>query len=234
MQNVWQTSWGVSTRLLGAIIMVHGDDQGLRLPPAVAPIQVVIVPIWRKPEERESVLGAARSALAALETAGMRVHLDDREGLTPGFKFNDWEMRGVPIRVEIGPRDVASGEVVLARRDIPGKDAKRKAPIAELADRSRAQLDEIQRGLYAQALAWREAETRQFDDYASFLKQMEGEGGGGLANVYWCGAPACETKIREDTKATCRAIPLAQQIAPGKCIVCGESAGERAFFAKAY
>ncbi len=234
MQHVWQTSWGVSTRLLGAIIMVHGDDQGLRIPPTIAPIQVVIVPIWRKPEERETVLGAARAALGALEEAGIRGKLDEREGLTPGFKFNEWEMRGVPLRVEIGPRDVASGEVVLARRDMPGKEAKLKSPIAELPARSRALLGEIQRNLYAQAVAWKQAETRQFDDYSSFRKQMEGEGGGGLADVYWCGAPACETRIREETKATCRAIPLDQQVSPGRCIVCGENATERAFFAKAY
>lgn len=234
MQYVWQTSWGVSTRLLGAIIMVHGDDQGLRIPPTIAPIQVVIVPIWRKPEERETVLGAARAALGALEDAGIRGKLDEREGLTPGFKFNEWEMRGVPLRVEIGPRDVASGEVVLARRDMPGKEAKLKSPIAELPARSRALLSEIQRNLYAQAVAWKQAETRPFDDYSSFRKQMEGEGGGGLADVYWCGAPACETRIREETKATCRAIPLDQQVSPGRCIVCGENANERAFFAKAY
>ncbi len=233
-QYAWQTSWGVSTRLLGAIIMVHGDDQGLRIPPAVAAVQAVIVPIWRKPEERDVVLGAARNAFAALEEAGIRARLDDREGLTPGFKFNDWEMRGVPIRIEIGPRDVASGEAVLARRDVAGKEGKRKAPIAELPAHSRALLDEIQRNLYAQALVWRESETRQFDDYASFHKRMEGEGGGGLAEVYWCGAPACEASIRDDTKATCRAIPMGQQVAPGRCIVCGESAAERAFFAKAY
>ncbi len=234
MQHVWQTSWGVSTRLLGAIIMVHGDDQGLRIPPTIAPTQVVIVPIWRKPEEREAVLGAARAILGALEEAGIRGKLDEREGLTPGFKFNEWEMRGVPLRVEIGPRDVASGEVVLARRDMPGKEAKLKSPIAELPTRSRALLSEIQRNLYAQAVAWKQAETRQFDDYSSFRKQMEGEGGGGLADVYWCGAPACETRIREETKATCRAIPLDQQVSPGPCIVCGENAIERAFFAKAY
>ncbi len=175
---MWQTSWGVSTRLLGAIIMVHGDDQGLRLPPAVASVQVVIVPIWRKPEERESVLGAARAALAALDAAGVRVRLDDREGLTPGFKFNDWEMRGVPIRVEIGPRDVASGEVVLARRDTPGKEAKRKAPIAELPARSRA-ARRNSANLYAQALAWREAETRKFDDYASFASKWRAKAAAG-------------------------------------------------------
>src|SRR5208282_6502871 len=115
MQYPWQTSWGVSTRLLGAIVMVHGDDQGLRLPPAVASTQVVVVPIWRKSEEGEQVMAAARGIVEELEKADLRVRLDQREGLTPGFKFNDWEMRGVPLRIEIGPRDVAAGEVVLAR-----------------------------------------------------------------------------------------------------------------------
>ena len=134
MQFAWQTSWGVSTRLLGALIMVHGDDQGLRLPPKVAPIQAVIVPIWRKAEEREQVLAAAQSCLGSLEAAGIRAHLDAREGVTPGFKFNDWEMRGTPVRIEIGPRDVASGCVILARRDIASKEAKVKAPIGDLAD----------------------------------------------------------------------------------------------------
>ena len=120
LQYAWQTSWGVSTRLLGALVMVHGDDQGLRLPPFVAPIQAVIIPIWRKPEERDAVLGAARHALSALIAADIRAKIDEREGATPGFKFNDWEMRGVPIRIEIGPRDVASGSVVAARRDVGG------------------------------------------------------------------------------------------------------------------
>ena len=234
LQYTWQTSWGASTRLLGAIIMVHGDDQGLRLPPAVAPTQAVIVPISRKPEEAEKVLAAARSIRDSLEVAGVRVKIDEREGVTPGFKFNDWEMRGIPIRIEIGPRDVASGEVVLARRDRLGPEAKQKAPIAEVASRVTSLLAEIQQSLFDQALGSRNANTREFDNYSAFTKQMEGEGGGGMANVYWCGNPACETKIREETKATCRAIPLNQNGAPGKCIVCGEPATERAFFAKAY
>ncbi len=234
MQYVWQTSWGLSTRLLGAIVMVHGDDQGLRLPPSVAPVQVVIVPIWRKPEEREAVLAAARQAREALEATGVRVRLDDREGLTPGFKFNDWEMRGVPLRIEIGPRDVASGEVMASRRDIPGRDAKLKIPLGSLAARAQQLLDEIQRNLFAQARAARDADTRPFDDYAKFRAQMEGEGGGGMADFYWCGSAACETRIREETKATCRAIPLEQKVSAGKCMVCGESARERAYFAKAY
>jgi prolyl-tRNA synthetase len=234
LQFVWQTSWGVSTRLLGAIIMAHGDDQGLRIPPTVAGTQVVVVPIWRKADEGDKVLAAARTALEALERAGIRARLDAREGLTPGFKFNDWEMRGVPIRIEIGPRDVASGEAVLARRDMKGPEAKSKASLSSIAENAKALLGEIQRNLYAQARAARDATTREPADYAALRQQMAGEGGAGFAIAYWCGNPACETKIREDTKATCRAIPLNQNIAAGKCIVCGESAAERAYFAKAY
>jgi prolyl-tRNA synthetase len=234
LQYVWQTSWGVSTRLIGAIIMVHGDDQGLRLPPSIAAIQAVIVPISRKPEEAEKVNTAARSLRDALDKTGVRTRLDEREGLTPGFKFNDWEMRGVPIRIEIGPRDVAAGEVVLARRDRSGPEAKTKAPIADAPARVSSLLAEIQRSLYQQALDHRTRNTRQFDDYAALCKQMEGEGGGGMADVFWCGNPECETKIREQTKATCRAIPLNQQGGGGGCIVCGAPAQERAFFAKSY
>ncbi|HSU90655.1 MAG TPA: proline--tRNA ligase [Sporolactobacillaceae bacterium] len=234
MQFVWQTSWGVSTRLLGAIVMAHGDDQGLRLPPAVASTQAVIVPIWRKPEEGEKVMAAARAMFDSLEQANIRVRLDTREGLTPGFKFNDWEMRGVPVRIEIGPRDVASGEAVLARRDKSGPDAKSKASMTTIAETVSAMLATIQASLYAQAKTAMIANTRKFDDYNAFKKHMEGEGGGGFADVYWCGNPACETRIREETKATCRAIPLEQDTQPGKCLVCGESATERAFFAKSY
>lgn len=234
LQHVWQTSWGVSTRLLGAIVMVHGDDHGLRLPPAVAPTQAVIVPIWRKADEARDVLAAAKPALEALERAGVRARLDEREGVTPGFKFNDWEMRGVPVRIEIGPRDVAAGQAVLARRDRSGPEAKEKAPSAELAARVLNLLQEIQTSLYEQALKERMANTREFDGYDAFRKQMEGEGGSGMAEIYWCGSPACETRIREETKATCRAIPLDQHGAAGRCIVCSEPAHERAFFAKAY
>jgi prolyl-tRNA synthetase len=234
MQHPWQTSWGVSTRLLGALIMVHGDDQGLRLPPTVAPTQAVIVPIWRKPAEAETVLAAARSARDQLERSGVRVRLDEREGLTPGFKFNDWEMRGVPVRIEIGPRDVASGEAVMARRDRRGPDAKQKAPLAELATRVVALLEEVRVSFYRQALEWKTANTRQFDDYEAFRQQMAGEGGGGMADIYWCGNGTCETRIREETRATCRAIPLDQNVPAGRCLVCGESASERAIFAKAY
>jgi len=232
MQFVWQTSWGVSTRLLGALIMVHGDDQGLRLPPRVAPIQAVIVPIWRKAEERDQVMAAAQSCLGSLEAGGIRAHLDAREGATPGFKFNDWEMRGVPIRIEIGPRDVAAGSVVLARRDIASKEAKTKAPLAGLPSVAGKLLDEIQSNLLQQARAAMAAQTRSFDNYEALKGQMEGEGGGGLAEVHWCGDPQCETQIREETRATCRAIPLEHQsMAP--CIICAAK-GPRAYFAKSY
>ena len=154
--------------------------------------------------------------------------------MTPGFKFNDWEMRGVPVRIEIGPRDVASGEAVLARRDKSGPESKSKASLPTIAESVSALLGEIQKNLYAQAKAAMVANTRTFDDYAVFRKHMEGEGGGGFAYIYWCGNPVCETRIREETKATCRAIPLTNDGITGKCLVCGEAAAERAYFAKSY
>jgi len=196
--------------------------------------QAVIVPIWRKPDEGGKVMAAARAMFDSLEKANIRVRLDEREGLTPGFKFNDWEMRGVPVRIEIGPRDVASGEAVLARRDKSGPDAKSKASMTAIAETVSAMLAEIQASLYTQAKTAMVANTRKFDDYDALKKHMEGEGGGGFADIYWCGNPACETRIREETKATCRAIPLEQHTQPGKCLVCGEPAAERAFFAKSY
>jgi prolyl-tRNA synthetase len=234
LQHPHQTSWGVSTRLLGAIVMSHGDDQGLRLPPAVAATQVVIVPIWRKAEEGEKVLAAARAILAELEKVGLRARLDNREGVTPGFKFNDWEMRGVPLRIEIGPRDLASNEAVMARRDVSGPPAKAKVSLDQVTVRAGELLGDIQKNLYQQARAAMDANTHKIDSYDDLAAQMAGEGGGGFADIYWCGNAVCETKIREETRATCRAIPLNQNGPPGNCIVCGESAPERAFFAKAY
>jgi prolyl-tRNA synthetase len=234
LQHPHQTSWGVSTRLLGAIVMSHGDDQGLRLPPSVASTQVVVVPIWRKAGEAGDVLSRSREVASQLIEAGLRVKHDEREGVTPGFKFNDWEMRGVPLRIEFGPRDVAAGEVVLARRDISGPGGKSKAPLGDVVSRVRSTLQEIQLNLYRQAKAAADSNTYQFDDYTNLCAQMADDGGGGLAQVYWCGNPACETKIREETRATCRAIPLNQHNDSGACIVCRQPATERAFFAKAY
>jgi prolyl-tRNA synthetase len=230
LQYCWTTSWGVSTRMVGAIIMTHGDDQGLRLPPKLAPYQAVIVPIWRKDAQKAAVLEATDRIRAEL-AARFRVTVDDREGMTPGWKFNEWELRGVPLRIEIGPRDVEKESVVFARRDIPGREGKTFVPMAGLADATGDMLDTIQADMLAAATAFRDANIHQAADYEA-LKEIVA---GGWARAYWCGDPACETKIKEDTKATSRNIPLDQDGAgPGHCSVCGEPAEAWAYWARAY
>ena len=229
LQYVWTTSWGLSTRFVGAIIMVHGDDNGLILPPRLAPIQLVIVPIWKNDEERALVLAEADKVSA--ELADFRLTVDRREGLTPGFKYNDWEMRGVPLRVEIGPRDVRSETVMLARRDRPGKEGKTSSPRAGLAEAVRRMLDEIQQSLYDRALAFRDGHTQDPRDYVEFTAAVEN----GFALSWWCGGKACEEKIKTDTRATTRCIPLAQPgEGKGRCIVCGGESSEKAVFGKSY
>jgi prolyl-tRNA synthetase len=230
LQHCWTTSWGLSSRVIGAIIMVHGDDQGLVLPPRLAPFQAVVVPIFRSDDEKAAVLPAAKKVYETLVAAGVRTKLDDREGITPGFKFNDWEMRGVPLRVEIGPKDVAKQSVVLARRDRPGKEGKSFAPLAGLPDTVKQLLVDIQSALFERALAFRRAHTIETSDYAEFKAGVEN----GFVLAHWCGAAACEDKIKEETKATLRCVPLEQPAGPGRCIVCGQPAKERAIFAKAY
>ena len=229
-QYCWTTSWGFSTRVIGAIIMVHGDDQGLILPPRLAPFQVVIVPIYKNDAERGPVMEAVEQARRALAAAEVRVKLDDRDGLTPGFKFNDWELRGVPLRLEVGPKDVAKGTVALARRDTPGKAGKSFVPAAGLAEAVSAALREIHTSLYERALAFRQANTYEPKDYEEFKQVMEK----GWAISWWCGDPACEAAIKEDTKATTRCIPLEQPGGEGLCIRCGRPAKEVAVFARAY
>jgi prolyl-tRNA synthetase len=230
LQHCWTTSWGLSTRFIGAIIMVHGDDQGLVLPPRLAPFQVVVVPIFKTDEEKQVVLETARRLRVELVEAGIRVKLDEREGMTPGFKFNDWEMRGVPLRIEIGPKDVAKGSVVLARRDKPGKAGKSFAEQAGLSRVVADMLVDIQQALYDRALAFREAHTREVNDYNEFKAAVEA----GFALAHWCGNSKCEEQIKEQTKATIRCIPLAQSGEPGKCILCGEPSQEKVIFARAY
>jgi prolyl-tRNA synthetase len=230
LQHCWTTSWGLSTRFIGAIIMVHGDDQGLILPPRLAPIQVVIVPIHKTDDEQKLVIEAARRIRAELVAADIRVKVDEREGSSPGFKFNDWEMRGVPLRIELGPKDIAKGSVVLARRDRPGKEGKAFVPQAGLTDAVSALLVEIQKALFDRALAFREANTFEPKDYGELKEIVEK----GFAFAYWCGSAACEDKVKEDTKATLRCIPLEQNAGPGRCLVCNEPAAEKAYFAKAY
>jgi prolyl-tRNA synthetase len=230
LQHCWTTSWGLSTRFIGAIIMVHGDDQGLILPPRIAPFQAVIVPIYKTDEEKASVMDAARKIRAELVAAEIRVKLDERDGMSPGFKFNDWEMRGVPLRIELGPKDVAKGSVVLARRDRPGKEGKSFVPQAGLSGAVKTMLSEIQQALFDRALAFRKSNTAEPKDYGEFKTAVER----GFALAHWCGSEDCEGKIKEETKATMRCIPLEQSGEPGKCIFCGQTSKEKAIFAKAY
>ena len=227
LQYCWTTSWGVSTRMVGAIIMVHGDDQGLILPPRLAPIQVVIVPIWKSADERERVLAAAEEVRARL--GGLRCELDAREEYTPGWKFNYWETKGVPLRVEIGPRDVAEGQVVLARRDTGQKLA---VPQQGLAERVSELLDEIQRNLFRRAKKFLDDNSYHLDDYEEF-KRIIGEDGG-FIYTHWCGSADCEARIKEETKATIRCLPLDQPGTKGRCIYCGKEADQIALFARAY
>jgi prolyl-tRNA synthetase len=229
-QFCWTTSWGLSTRVVGAIIMVHGDDQGLVLPPKLAPYQIVIVPIAKTDEERSQTIEAARKLKSTLDNANYRVKIDERDGVSPGFKFNDWEMRGVPLRIEIGPKDLAKNSVMLARRDRPGREGKSPASMDDIAGMVGNMLSEIQAGMHAKALAFRESRTLEPKDYAEFKTAVET----GFARSYWCGSANCEAKIKEETKATMRCIPLEQSGGDGKCIFCGESAKEKGIFAKAY
>ena len=230
LQHCWTTSWGLSTRFIGAIIMVHGDDQGLILPPRLAPFQVVIVPIFKNDEEKSAVMDMARKIRGELAAAEIRVKLDERDGLTPGFRFNDWEMRGVPLRMEIGPKDVAKGSVVLARRDRPGKEGKSFASVDGLPATVSKALVEIQAALLARATEFRDKNTFEPADYAAFKIAVES----GFASAYWCGSAGCEARAKEETKATIRCIPLAAAEGQGRCIICGQPATEKAIFGKAY
>ena len=228
LKYAWQTSWGVSTRLIGALIMVHGDDRGLRMPPQVAPVQVVIVPIVSK-KNKDEVLAKARE-LAQRFGRTWRLELDDREGYSPGWKFNEWEMKGVPLRLEIGPRDLENGGVTAVRRDTG-----EKAFVAEvdLDLRLPQLLQEIQQQLFQQALQFRRENTRLADSYAEFKEMMAEKRGFVLA--YWCGEPGCEEKIKEETRATIRCLPLEESAgAAGPCICCGQGRGKRVYFARAY
>jgi prolyl-tRNA synthetase len=228
LEYAWTTSWGLSTRFVGAIIMTHGDDQGLVLPPKLAPYQVVIVPIYRNDEEKSKVMPAVEQAQR--ELSQFRVHTDDREEFTPGYKFNHWEMRGVPLRMEIGPKDVEKGTVAFARRDILGKAGKSFAPAVQLAGQVAEVLQSIQASLYEKALAFRKANTYEPKDYVEFQENVQK----GWAYSWWCGDPACEAKIKDETKATTRCIPLEQTGGTGSCIFCGKPATEKAIFARSY
>ena len=238
LQHCWTTSWGLSTRVIGGIIMVHGDDQGLVLPPKLAPTQVVIVPIFKTEEEKVLVLKSAKELKERLLQANLRVALDEREGFSPGWKFNDWEMRGVPLRVELGPKDVAKQAAMLARRDRPGKEGKTSASMADLPSTIENLLVEIQQSLFDRALAFRRANTRETKTYEELKKAVEN----GFAFAGWCGTADCEEKIKQETRATMRCIPLDPRAVLGHggitgapiCVYCGKPAQDRAIFARAY
>jgi len=229
-QFCWTTSWGLSTRFIGAIIMTHGDDQGLILPPRLAPIQAVIVPIFKTDPETAIVMETVHRVEGELKAAGIRVKVDNRTEVTPGFKFNDWEMRGVPLRIEIGPKDIEKGTVALARRDKPGREGKSFVPQAGLVAVVADLLVDIQKSMLERATIFRDSHIFSPNDYAELVEVLQN----GWAYSYWCESAECEAKVKEDTKATTRCIPLGQEEGPGKCIVCGKDARRRVYFARAY
>jgi prolyl-tRNA synthetase len=228
LQHVWTTSWGVSTRMVGGLIMTHGDDNGLVLPPRMAPYQVVIVPIPRG-NWQETVLPKAREIEADLTRRGVRVMLDHREAYTPGWKFAEWELRGVPIRIEIGPKDIEKAQVVIARRDTRTKSP---VPVENLAGTVIELLDEIQRALFDRALKFREEHTTRVTTFEEFKSAMEGRPGFVIAG--WCGSADCEAQIKADTQATLRNIPFGSERVSGTCVKCGSPSAAEAWFAKAY
>ncbi len=232
IDHVWNTSWGVSTRLVGALIMTHGDDNGLVCPPRLAQYQVVIVPIYRSDAERATVLQAADETRGVLHTAGVRVHVDARDGMKPGAKYYEWEGRGVPLRLEIGPRDVTAGSVMLARRT-GGK--KEPLPTAGLADRIVAEMERMQHELLETALARREANSIRGVTKARFLDFVAQDGG--FAYGGFCGRGECEAEIKEQTKATIRVLPdeeFRSPETPTTCMWCGRQSTSEAVWAKAY
>ncbi len=228
LQYVWTTSWGVSTRLVGGVIMTHGDDSGLILPPNVAPWQVVIVPIPRG-DWKETVLPTCEEIRRQLAAAGIRVRLDADESQTPGWKFAEYEMRGVPLRLEIGPKDIEKQSVFAARRDTREKQS---LPMEGLAERIRALLEEIQASLLAKARAFRDEHTSRTSDYAEFKQIMDGRPGFVIAP--WCESAQCEADIKTETQATIRNIPFGQAAPTEPCLKCGQPANVYAWFAKAY
>ena len=229
-QHCWTTSWGVSTRMIGAIIMTHGDDQGLVMPPRLAPTQLVIIPIVPKNNDAAKQI-VTQNVDAICETLGsIRYHVDDRYEYSPGWRFNEWELKGVPLRIEIGPRDIENEQVVFARRDIPGKEGKTFIPIADVAETATQMLDTIQAGMLKRATEFRDANTFEPTNYDSFKEVIEN----GFARAWWCGNAECENQVKAETQATIRCIPMDQPGGEGECIVCGTQAKEITIFSRAY
>lgn len=228
LEYVWATSWGVSTRLMGALIMSHSDDNGLVLPPKIAPIEVVIVPIYKTDEQRETVLEYCADIKKRLESRRMRVKFDDRDTQKPGFKFAEWELKGVPVRIAAGPRDVENNSVELARRDTLEKTT---VTIDNIEDYITNLLDEIQNNIFQKALDFRQSRTVKADTWEEFKEQIENSM---FVYAHWDGTPETEQKIKEETKATIRCIPLDDDFEDGKCIYSGQPSKRRVIFARAY
>ena len=230
LEYVWATSWGVSTRLMGALIMAHSDDNGLVLPPKLAPIHVVMVPIFKTEEEHAAIIAKMEELKGELEKLGLSVKIDDRDNLRSGFKFAEWELKGVPVRVAMGPRDLANGTVEVARRDTLTKESMQLDGVAGAIN---ALMDEIQANIYQKALDFRAANTVQVDTWEEFKEKIEQ---GGFLLCHWDGTPETEEKIKEETKATIRCIPLDTNVVmeEGKCIYSGKPSKQRVIFARAY
>ncbi len=229
-QHCWTTSWGLSARFIGAIIMTHGDDHGIIMPPRLAPYQVVIVPIARKEKEKTAVFPVAQRIFDELTAAGVRVKMDDRDNLSPGYKFNDWELRGVPARIEIGPRDVAKNSVALARRDVPGRDGKVFVSQDGLTQTVLDLLDDIQQTLLDRATTFRDDNIHEVVDYDGLKTAVKT----GFARAWWAGDNADETRVKEECKATIRCIPFDQPDGEGVCFLTGKRATKQALFGRAY
>jgi len=225
---VYATSWGLSTRMIGALIMAHGDDNGIVIPPKLATIQAAIIPIAKKPEERARVLEVGNRIAAELKAAGVGCKLDERDNYSPGWKFNDWEKRGVPLRIELGPKDIEKNQVVIARRD-----TSEKTPVSQdgLVQAVVGLLDTVQKSLFDRAVEFRDRNSHRVDDYAKFNEMLDA---GGFLWAHWCNSDACEERVKNETKATIRCIPLQRDAESGKCIVCGTASDGRVIFARAY
>jgi len=233
LEYVWNTSWGVSTRMIGGLVMTHSDDNGLVAPPKLAPVQVVIVPIWKSEEERSQVSGVGAQVKTELEQAGVRVDLDLRDSLKPGAKYFEWEAKGVPLRLEIGPRDVAAGQAVAARRT----GGKAPVKLAGLLAAVQGALDEIQMTLFTTAQQRREAHTIRGVTKQQFVDFMKGPGGGGFAYGGFCGSGECEAEIKQQTGATIRVLPdpeFRSPEVPKRCLWCGKPSVAEAVWAQAY
>ena len=224
----WQTSWGVSWRLIGGMIMTHGDDKGLVLPPKIAPIQVVIIPIYYSDDEKGNVIQKANQIMDDLSKINLRVHLDDREQLTPGFKFNDWEMKGIPIRIEIGPKDIAKNQLVLVKRH---NQTKTSIDINSFTEKISSELKNIQKEMFDAAKKILDERVVRVSEYQQFKKELEN---GKMIDCSWCGNQTCEDKIKEETSADLRVIPFDSQQKSETCIYCKNSGTTNVLFAKGY